>query len=189
MIKAFLFDMDGVLMNSEKIAIQIGIDYFKTLGADLVPEDFLPHLGMGEFLFFDGPAKAHGITYDPEMASRYHRDHFGKLLLSDGTCILPGAREIFQKAKKAGLMTAIASSSPRWKVETNIKALDLAPSSLDLVASGDDIKRNKPFGDIYQFCLERLRIKGEEAIVFEDALGASRLERLLAVLLWRWQLP
>ncbi|MBQ0070791.1 MAG: HAD family phosphatase [Spirochaetales bacterium] len=171
MIKAFLFDMDGVLVDSEDISVEVGIDFFRTLGRNLEPSDFLPHLGMGEFRFYDGPAKDHGIAYSYEEASRYFFEHYEEKLLRKGNFILPGAREIFRFAKKAGILTAVASSAPKWKVETHIKALGLDSTLLDLAVSGSDIKRNKPYGDIYQFCLDRFGIQGDEAIVFEDAVG------------------
>ena len=60
MIKAILFDMDGVLVDSEEVSIRVGEEYFKRKGVNITHDDFLPHLGGGERKFFEGPSKAKG---------------------------------------------------------------------------------------------------------------------------------
>ena len=55
MINAILFDMDGVLCDSEEVSISVGVNYFKSKNVNITHDDFLPHLGGGERKFFEGP--------------------------------------------------------------------------------------------------------------------------------------
>ena len=172
MIKAFLFDMDGVLAESEDLSVSIGVSYFRSIGVNANASDFSRYLGGGERIFFDGPAKALGLSGSPysyDEASAYFRKEYERRA-SGLDLSLPGAREIVRSARESGIMTAVASSAPRWKVLMNISCIGLTESDFDFIAAGEDIKRNKPFPDIYTLCLIRLGIDGPEAVVFEDSV-------------------
>ena len=172
MIKAFLFDMDGVLAESEELSVSIGVSYFRSIGAAATPSDFSRYLGGGERIFFDGPAASLGLSgppYSYSDASSFFRTEYEKRA-SGLDLSLPGAREMVRSARECGIMTAVASSAPRWKVLMNISCIGLGEDVFDFIASGEDIKRNKPFPDIYTLCLIKLGIDGREAVVFEDSV-------------------
>ncbi len=166
MIKAFLFDMDGVLVDSEDISITVGIEYFNTLGVKANRDSF--SLGGGERVFFDSAAERLGVAYSYADASAFFKERYLEII-KDVDIALPGAVSIINSAKSAGIMTALASSAPHWKVMANLRALGLDESAFDFIATGKDVKRNKPFGDIYTLSLINLGIGGEEAVVFEDS--------------------
>ena len=173
MIKAFLFDMDGVLADTEDLSITIGIEYFSSIGIKASRADFEPNLGAGERAFFDRTALSLGALgnsrYSYEDASAFFRARYPELLARLDSA-LPGAAEAVRNARRSGIMTSVASSAPAWKVHENIKAIGLCADDFDFIASGEDIKRNKPFPDIYTLCLIRLGLDGSEAIVFEDSI-------------------
>ena len=176
MIRAFLFDMDGVLAESEELSVSVGVSYFRSIGVNASSSDFSRYLGGGERIFFDGPAKDLGLSgppYSYEDASAFFRKEYGKRA-ADLDLSLPGAKEIVRSARKRGIMTALASSAPRWKVLMNISCIGLEEADFDFIASGEDIKRNKPFPDIYSLCLIRLGLDGRDAIVFEDSVMGIR---------------
>ena len=172
MIRAFLFDMDGVLADTEDISITIGIGYFRSIGISASESDFRANLGAGEAAFFDNTAVTLGNSplYSYEDASAYFRRHYPELI-AKADVALPGAVEIVGNARKAGILTAVASSAPEWKVYENIKAIGLSPADFDFIATGADIKRNKPEKDIYELCLIKLGVDGREAVVFEDSVS------------------
>ena len=152
MISALLFDVDGVLVDSEDISIEIGIEFFRTLGYSLEKKDFFPHLGIGEATFFSGPARDNGISFSLADASAFFKERYPQIIEKKDIA-LPGARDLLEKAKKAGFKIAVASSAP---------------------ISGEDILRNKPFPDIYALSMIRLGVGGEDAVVFEDSRGGIR---------------
>ena len=176
MIKAFLFDMDGVLVESEEISAEAGVAYFRTLGKDASPSVFSRYLGGGDRAFFNGAASDLGLSSPPysyeDAAAFFHKEYERRIRGVDIS--LPGARELVRSARKSGIMTAVASSAEMWKVMLNIEAAGLSPEDFDFIASGGDIKRNKPFPDIYTLCLVKLGVDGSEAVVFEDSLNGIR---------------
>ena len=168
MIKAFIFDMDGVLADTEDLSLTILTEYFASIGVKVSKKDVAPYLGAGERTYFDGPARdLKAEKYSYEEASAFFRPRYEEL--SARTDVRLGSLGLIRQARKAGLLLALASSAPKWKVYANIRAIGLSPSDFDFVASGRDIKRNKPEKDIYELCLIKLGTGAEEAVVFEDS--------------------
>ena len=174
MIKAILFDMDGVLADTEDVSITIGKMYFETLGKRAERKHFDPHLGCGEEEFFVGTAKELGLKdFSYSEASLFFKEHYPEMLAKVAVA-LPGGKRLIDMAYRAGLKVAIASSAPKWKVYENIRAVGIDEEKLSLVVTGGDIVRNKPFGDIYNLCLIKLGLSPDEAIVFEDTAGGIK---------------
>lgn len=173
MIKAFLFDMDGVLADTEDISIAVGIEYFGSIGRKAEKKDFEKHLGMGECEFFMGTARELGVTISYKDASAFFFDHYEDLAKKKQIA-LPGGKALVESAKRAGIKVAICSSAPQWKVYKNLELMGLDPASMDYVVSGADVKRSKPYGDIYQLALIRFGLEGKDALVFEDTVGGIK---------------
>ena len=159
MIKAVLFDMDGVLIRSEELSIRIGIDYFASKGIKVSEKDFAPHLGGGEARFFQGL----------KDASAYFRSHYEKLFGQTDTK-LPGT-DIVKRLHRAGIMTAVVSSAPEWKVNANLLATGIDRADLDLVVCENAVKRNKPYPDIYLSDEISLGADPGECLVAEDSVS------------------
>ena len=171
MIKAVLFDMDGVLVDSEDLSIGIGIRYFEKKGYKADKKNFLSHLGTGMADFVLGTASELGaLDVTVEDADGFYHSVYAQELKKHDIA-MPGAREALENFKKAGLKIAICSSAQRWKVEANIKALGLEPSFFDVVIAEDMIKRNKSNPDIYLLGAAMTGVDLSDAIVIEDSPG------------------
>lgn len=170
MIKAFLFDVDGVLVDTSSISMDLTTEFFQHKGFAIDRESMRKNLGMGMKNLFARPAMELGIEVDQEEAMAYFRSRYSEILAQRDVA-LPGAANLIRMAQQAGIKCAIASSAPAWRVKENLAALGIDPDSMDKILSAEDVVRNKPFGDIYQSCLIAFGINGKEAIVFEDAIG------------------
>ena len=171
MIKAVLFDMDGVLVDSEDLSIEIGIKYFSSKGFKAEKKNFLSHLGTGMADFILGTAGeigASGVTV--EDADEFYHSVYEEELKKHNIA-MPGARNVLLKLKNAGLKIAICSSAQRWKVNANIGSLGLEPAFFDLVIAEDMIKRNKSYPDIYLLASASLGVDRSDAVVIEDSPG------------------
>lgn len=174
MLRALLFDMDGVLVDSEDLSITIGMEYFATKGKKLSKKDFMPHIGTGMKDFFSGTAADHHIEgWSLEEADAFSRREYEAKVPKVGIA-MDGAARILESARRSGLLVAICSSAPKWKVDVNIRALGFEPSFFDLVVTGEDIRRNKPHGDIYALALAKLGVDSRDALVFEDSYGGIK---------------
>ena len=141
--------MDGVLIDSEPVSVQTALNYFASKGMKVRREDILNHLGAGEAEFFLAPARDNGLSVDLAEASSYFRAHYEKLLASYPHADY-GSRDTVRKLRSLGFSLALCSSAPSWKVMVNIKAVGLDENDFDLILSGEDVKRNKPDGQIYE---------------------------------------
>lgn len=172
MIKALLFDMDGVLVDSEGISLDIGIEYFESIGVKADASSFKDAIGCGERLFFDKTAAVLGLNgapYSYPAASAFFRKRYLEII--KGKDIALAGIDIVRRARNAGILVAVASSAPKWKVEANISAIGFQKSDFDFIATGEDIRRNKPEKDIYELSMIRLGVDSSVSVVFEDSSG------------------
>lgn len=169
MIKGILFDMDGVLIDSEPLILHAAISYFASIGVSVKKEDFTPFIGAGDRRFLCGVAEKYGLTIDFEEAKKKLFSFYEDFAMEVGP--LDGVHRFIANAKKAGLKVAVATSGAPAKVAINLKSIGLSESDFDLVVTGAMIKRNKPAPDIYQLAALAMGLPTEECLVMEDAIN------------------
>lgn len=168
-IKAVLFDMDGVLVDSEGYMLQAAKSALAKWGIQAKDEDFTEFVGAGEDKYVGGVAEKHGHTYITAMKDEAYRI-YGELAKGQPMA-LESAGEMLSWLKAQGYKLAVCSSADRVKVDINISALHLPDGTLDDVVSGEDIVNKKPAPDIYLRGAALLGVKPEECMVVEDAIN------------------
>lgn len=168
MIKAILFDMDGVLIDSEEYIAEAAIAYFKSIGVAVQAEDFLPFVGAGEDRYIGGVAEQYGVTLDIEQAKTDTYNIYEKLITGKESA-LPGVVRFLTNAHSAGMKMAVATSADKQKMEINLAVMGLDPTWFTVLINGKDIQRKKPFPDIYIKAAQDMGLENGECIVFEDA--------------------
>jgi homotetrameric cytidine deaminase len=167
MIKAIIFDMDGVLVDSEiYIAKAIGL-YFEKLGIKIKESDHTQNIGTGEAEIIKMVGSRHNLEIDVEQAKIDSYKIYGELVKKMGITV--GSRRFIENAKKAGMKMGIATSADRFKLNINLKAANLDPDDFAVILSGDQVERRKPSPDIYLLAAEKMGLENKEALVFEDA--------------------
>ncbi|KAJ8511102.1 hypothetical protein OPV22_001536 [Ensete ventricosum] len=172
-VSAVLFDMDGVLCNSEELSRLAGVDVFAEMGVPVTTDDFVPFMGTGEANFLGGVASVKGINdFDPEAAKkRFFEIYLDKYAKPNSGIGFPGALELVMECKRKGLKVAVASSADRIKVDANLTAAGLPVSLFDVIVSADAFEKLKPAPDIFLAASKRLNVPQSECIVIEDALA------------------
>ncbi|XP_062081822.1 protein SUPPRESSOR OF QUENCHING 1, chloroplastic isoform X1 [Humulus lupulus] len=172
-VSAVLFDMDGVLCNSEDPSRRAGVDVFAELGVAVAVEDFVPFMGTGEANFLGGVASVKGVKgFDPEAAKkRFFEIYLEKYAKPNSGIGFPGALELITQCKCKGLKVAVASSADRIKVDANLAAAALPLSLFDAIVSADAFENLKPAPDIFLAASKILSVPTSECIVIEDALA------------------
>ncbi|KAK8994268.1 hypothetical protein V6N11_045366 [Hibiscus sabdariffa] len=172
-VSAVLFDMDGVLCNSENPSRKAAVDVFAEMGVQCTEEDFDPFTGMGEAYFLAGVAAVKGVKeFDTDAAKkRFFEIYLDKYAKPNSGIGFPGALELITQCKNKGLKVAVASSADRVKVDANLAAAGLPTSLFDAIVSADAFENLKPAPDIFLAASKILDVSPEECIVIEDAVA------------------
>jgi HAD superfamily hydrolase (TIGR01509 family) len=170
MLKGVLFDMDGVLLDSEEFITRAGILMFAEKGFTVVASDFKPFTGMGENRFLGGVAEKYGIPFDIERDKArayaiYERITRGNL------DPLGGVREFIDRCRKKNLKLAVATSADEVKMRINLRETGLQASLFDTLVNGLEVVNKKPHPEIYLLAATRLGLAPSACLVVEDALS------------------
>ncbi|MGA7496023.1 MAG: HAD-IA family hydrolase, partial [Isosphaeraceae bacterium] len=169
-IAGVIFDMDGVLVESEPFIAEAAVRMFAEKGVAVRPEDFRPFIGMGEDRFLGGVAEARGMVLDlPRDKVRTYEIYLE--LIRGRLEPLPGVAEFIGRCRSLGLRLAVASSADRMKVEGNLRQLGLPSGTFDAVVVGEDVVRKKPAPDIFEKAARRLGLEPSSCLVIEDAVA------------------
>ena len=175
-IHAVIFDMDGVLVDSEPLINAAAISMFKEKGLIVQPDDFLPFVGAGEDRYIGGVAEQHNFPLDLNEAK--HRTYEIYLTLVPSQLrAFPGTLELVHSCRKAGLLTAVASSSDAIKVRANLDKIGLPMKFWDAVITGEDVTNKKPSPDIFLSAASKLAVHPLECVVVEDAINGIQAAR------------
>jgi HAD superfamily hydrolase (TIGR01509 family) len=176
MIKGVLFDMDGVLADSEQYICKAAKMMFAELGFKVEPDDFKPFVGTGENRYIGGVAEKYGIDVDIEkVKSRTYEIY--QTIIRGNLKPLPGAAEMVRRCQDLGLKLALATSADKIKMEANLTEIGIPSSSFDATITGLDVINKKPFPDIYLMAAGKIGLKAEECLVVEDAISGITAAR------------
>ena len=164
-----IFDMDGVLCDSEPFICEAAITLFmQQFGQRVKPEDFLPFVGAGENRYLGGVAEKYGITLDLERDKRLTYEIYLKLI-HGRLRPLTGVVDFIATCRQRGLKLAVATSADHIKMEGNLREIQLPPETFDICVNGLEVTRKKPDPEIFQLAAQRLGLLPEHCMVVEDA--------------------
>jgi HAD superfamily hydrolase (TIGR01509 family) len=169
-IRALVFDFDGLILETETPAYQTWAEIYREHGQALPLDRWFDYIGR-EGGFFDAAdhlAALVGEGFDRE-AARKRRDA-KKTDLIAALDVMAGVREYVADAKRLGLRLAVASSSSRAWVLGHLERLHLH-AEWDAVRTRDDVARTKPAPDLYLAAVEALGVAPREAVAFEDSMN------------------
>ena len=170
MIQAVLFDMDGVLVDSERQICLAAIQMFKELGVEVQPDDFLPFVGAGENRYIGGVAEKYGVQLDIDAAKFRTYTIYGEIVRGKLNP-LAGVREFIAQCRAASIKTAIATSADLMKMEINLNEIGLPAASFDATVNGLEVVHKKPSPDIYLLAAKKVGIEPSYCLVVEDAVN------------------
>ncbi len=169
-IKAVLFDMDGVLVDSEEFICKSAINMFKELGLTVTEEDFKPFVGAGENAYLGGVANRYLLDFDLTHGKKRTYEIYLEMIKGKLKC-LPGVVEFIKECRDRGLKIAVATSADYIKMNANLEEIGLQKETFDAVVNGLQVERKKPFPDIYELAASLIGVKPENCLVVEDAVN------------------
>ena len=169
-MKAIIFDMDGVLTDSEPLICAAATEMFRERGIAVHPEDFHPFVGTGENRYLGGVAEQYGVSLDIAAAkARTYELYLAMVPLR--LKAFPGAVELVRKCRGAGWVCAVASSADRIKIDANLNKIGLPPASWQAIVTAEDVERRKPDPAVFLMAAHRLGVHPSDCTVVEDAVN------------------
>jgi HAD superfamily hydrolase (TIGR01509 family) len=167
MIKALVFDFDGLILDTEGPEYQSWQEIYRAYGCSLPLSKWAEGIGSCDvFDPCDYLAEQLGQPVDRAAIGAKCRSRFAELMANQS--ILPGVERYIFKARKLGLKLGLASSSSRSWVTGYLAQLGLE-AYFDSIKCADDVERTKPDPALYLATLQALKVKAHEAIALEDS--------------------
>jgi len=176
MLKAFIFDMDGVLIDSPKIIQKTFAEILKEDGVDFNEENIGRYLGHSIKDMLKIWEKDYGIKgYNIQEFSRRCGKKELEILKKD---VKPDERVIkfLKDAKFKGIKLAVATSSLKWRAIEILNFLNIK-DMFDAIVSAEDVEKHKPEPDVFLEAAKRLNENPQNCIVFEDAKNGVEAAR------------
>jgi len=170
MLRAVLFDMDGVLVDSEEYICAAAVEMFREKGYKVAEEDFLQFTGMGENRYLGGVAEMHEIPFDLERDKARTYEIYEQIVRGKLSA-LDGVETFIELCRERNLLMAVASSADPVKIKVNLKEIGIDPATFHAIVSGLDIEHKKPAPDIFLKAASLLGVKADECLVVEDAVS------------------
>ncbi len=168
--QAVIFDMDGVLTDSEPLINEAAVTMFREQGLVVRPKDFLPFVGTGEDRYLGGVAEQHRYHLDIAAAKKRTYEIYLKLV-PERLRAFPGATQFVRRCRQASLKVAVASSADFIKIEANLRQIGLPPAEWDTLVSAEDVAKKKPAPDIFLAAARKLGLPPAACVVIEDAVN------------------
>ena len=171
-MKYIIFDMDGVIVNSEPVIMKAALDALKTGGIEASEEDFIPYIGAGEEHFIIEPCK---WANKAELTEKIMDDMFRNFEQNIKEMkVFPSAKPLIEKLKNLGYTLALVSSAAERKLMASLKAAEIDPSVFTVILSGNDVTEKKPSPAPYLLAADKLGADPAECLVIEDALSGVK---------------
>lgn len=168
MIRALVFDFDGLILDTETPLIEAWVRVHERAGVPYLRDHAIGHVGHVDIE--RDPWAAFAREIDRAALDREHRTLAREILARQP--LLPGVRELIEAARQRGLRLAIASNSSHVWINRHLARFGLT-DAFELVRCREDVPRGKPEPDLYQAVLTAFGIAGHEAIAFEDSSPGS----------------
>ena len=165
---ATIFDMDGVLIDSQPLHYEVQLQVLKACGHDATLSTVAPYSGMSTPDLWNKAKEDLGLTQEPEelikMAEQFMLDLFANTNLQP----IEGIPTLLEGIKAMGIKLGVASSSPPELIKMVLNKIGIA-DRFDIIVSGEDVAEGKPAPDIYLAAAEKAGVTPNMCIAIEDA--------------------
>lgn len=168
MVQAFIFDMDGVIIDSEPLHFEVDAKVMAHLGIDMKTEELERFVGMTNPEMWRLVKQEYPISKSIEELIEFQMSEKIKLIQSRDLSPIDGIPELIRDLRKHKLKLGLASSSPPNFIEAVLNKFQLR-DSFDCIVSGEEVPRGKPAPDVFLEAARLLGVQPEACIVLEDA--------------------
>ncbi len=180
MIKAIIWDMDGVLVDSEHHHTKVEIETLKLFGVELTPEIRSKFVGNNKREYFKGLSEYFQKDLPIDEVNRENMKRIEKIFWGEVE-LMENLKEVLWKLHK-NYLQAIATGSPKILAEILTKKFNLE-DIFKLIVSGDEVLHAKPDPEIFLTAAQKLGTRPEETVVIEDSPNGFKAAKAAGMLL------
>ncbi len=186
MFEAVIFDCDGVLVDSEALAVRGERGALVELGLDYPPQDYVRRFtGLHDGAFIAELREDYLALHGREAPEDFEdRIIAGRRREMDALAVIDGALAAMEHAKERTGQIAVASSSRAHFLESKLKRMGLWEAAAPHVYSADLVKNGKPAPDIFLYTAERIAADPGRCLVIEDSANGCRAARAAGMTCW-----
>lgn len=168
-LKAVIFDHDGTLVNSEPVHHACWLKAIAVYNAEFSLQEYVTHLtGIPSSSSAQWIIERFNLPIEPAALYARKQAHVDEYLKTNAFPLMPHAEDLVRFCFEAGLKLAVASGAGAQEIHRSLNAHGL-DRWIQVVASKNDVARNKPAPDVYQLALQRLGVAAAQAIAVEDS--------------------
>lgn len=163
-MKAVLFDLDGVIVDSEFANVGAGARAFLDMGIKLSDKEKKFIIGRHPADYTKVLMKKYLFDYKKFITIR---DHYYDEMYNEAK-LYPFAKQLIARLKKKGFLLALVTSAPEFMVKRSQKKFGI--KGFDVFVTFEDASRRKPAPDVYLLAARRLKVKPKDCVVIEDSV-------------------
>ncbi|MCI9616734.1 MAG: HAD family phosphatase [Eubacterium sp.] len=168
MIRAVIFDMDGLMIDSERVTYECFRKYLKDKDTDMTEEFYKTLLGQTIKVCKQKVLDQFGKDFSYEDCVKQVHEMLDERLLIEGVPIKKGLIELLKYLKENHYKMIVATSSERIRVDKILKNAGILEFFDDSIC-GDEVENGKPNPEVFLKACEKLGVRGDEALVLEDS--------------------
>ena len=168
-IKAVLFDMDGLMVDTESLSTEAFINSAKVQGYNMTKEETLKVLGFTKANIYQFWIDYfQGTNVDGKKLVDDHYEYIENVLYTVGPEKMPYVEELLKYLKENNYKIAVASSSDTADIKNNLEKTKLE-KYIDEIASGAEVENGKPAPDVFLLAAKRLGVDPKDCLILEDS--------------------
>ena len=168
-----IFDMDGVLLDSEPMHQEIIYETFQLKGIPFDKAYIQTLTGMSAFPMWEKVKRDAQRTESVEELMQFHRDYFFKRLPEMKVPLVPHVKEVLEKFKNEGKHLSLASSSGRKLIDIFTQQTNIT-HYFEVIMSGDDVQYSKPNPEIFLKVAQWYHLPATQFTVIEDSTNGVK---------------
>lgn len=167
-MKAIIFDMDGVLIDSEPMHMEIEQRMLQSIGVEISEEEMSQFIGTASQQMWETLINRYELKQSIDELHGVLTDYKTKYFSDEDLEAIPGVKELLVNIKANNIKLAVASSSPLEHINIIIEKLKIK-DFFEIVVSGDHVEMSKPNPEIFHLAAKRLGVNPSECVVIEDS--------------------
>ncbi|RUS45828.1 HAD family phosphatase [Cohnella sp. AR92] len=172
-MRAFIFDMDGVIIDSEPIHFEMDIATLRHYGITIAPSELERFVGMTNPEMWATLKTELGLPSTVSEIIDYQLGAKIDYLRTAAIAPIEGIPELISELKQRHLKIGLASSSPIRFIEEVLRKFHLL-EDFDCIVSGEEVERGKPEPDVYLEAAKQLGVEPQDCAVLEDSRNGIR---------------